>query len=258
MPALTLDIVKGRAVLTLTNPSEGNRMNAAFMQALAEALHSLERRSDYRTLTLQAEGPQFCVGGDIGEFLAAPSFAGHIRDTLPAANELFARLAALPVPVIAAIQGAVAGGGLGLALSADILVASENAAFRSAYPAIGVSPDLGSSYQVLRRAGPTFAMEFLMSNRRLSAAEALVARLITEVVPQDRLAARVDAIAEDLDGMPPASLAAIKRLVSAPGDSLPAHMALETAEIVACAATGDAAEGIAAFAEKRPPKFSRT
>lgn len=253
---LDLTVTDNRATLTLANPAEGNRLNAAFMRALGEAVATLSGRSDYRTLLVRAEGPHFCVGGAIDEFLGARSFKAHIEETLADAHALFARFAALPVPIVTAVQGAAAGGGLGFALSGDVVIAAESAVFRSAYPAIGVSPDLGTSFQVIRRAGPTFAAEFLMSNRKLAAREALAARLINETVPHADLPARAEETAARLAEMPRASLAAIKRLVNAPGADLAAHMRLEHREMLVCAGSPDAAEGIAAFAEKRKPRFA--
>lgn len=256
MPPLTLTIADRRAVLTLTRPDTGNRLNAPLMLALTDAVAELAARRDYRTLTLAAEGSRFSVGGDIDEFAAADSFADHIRATLPAAHDLFAKLAALPVPIIAAVQGAVAGGGLGLALSADIVIASEAAVFRAGYPAIGVSPDLGSSWHLLRRAGPAFTAEFLMTNRIVTATEARDAGLVNQVTSPANLEERVTAMEDHLITMPTASLSAIKRLISAPGTDLKTHMAFEAREIEACAATADGEEGIAAFVARRPPVFS--
>ncbi|MFC6761482.1 enoyl-CoA hydratase/isomerase family protein [Sulfitobacter porphyrae] len=83
MPPLTLHIADGRAVLTLANPEQGNRLNAPFMERMTGAVAELERRDDYRCLILRAQGPQFCVGGAIDEFIAADDFADHIRHTLP-------------------------------------------------------------------------------------------------------------------------------------------------------------------------------
>ncbi|MFC6761483.1 enoyl-CoA hydratase/isomerase family protein [Sulfitobacter porphyrae] len=159
------------------------------------------------------------------------------------------------MPIVAAIQGPVAGGGLGLALCADIVIGSDKAMFRAGYPAIGVSPDLGSSYHVLRRTGPTFAMALFMTNRKVEAIEALTAGLLNEAVPAAALDARIAQLAATLEAMPRASLAAIKRLISAPGQTLPDHMAKEAAEIISCAGTADAIEGITAFSENRPARF---
>lgn len=228
------------------------------MRAFSGVVEELEDRRDFRTITLAAEGKQFCVGGDIEEFIAAEDFAAHLRQTLPPAQDLFARFAALPVPILSAIQGAVAGGGLGLALSADIVIASENAFFRAGYPAIGVSPDLGSSWHLLRRTGPTFAAAFFMTNRIVSARGACDAGLVSEVTAPTQLLVRAEEIARALAQMPRASLAAIKRLVSGPAADLPSQMAQEAIEIFACAATSDAAEGLSAFAARRPAVFGET
>ncbi|WP_163851351.1 enoyl-CoA hydratase/isomerase family protein [Pseudooceanicola aestuarii] len=257
MTPLTLDIADRRATLTLSNPDQGNRMNAAFMEALIDAVDQLEARSDYRLVVLRAQGPHFCVGGAIDEFISSGDMVGHIRAALPPFQDAVARLAALPVPVLCAVQGPAAGGGLGLALCGDICIAAEAAQFRSGYPAIGLAPDLGSSFQVIRRAGPTFATGFLMTNRRLTAEQALRAGLINEVTTDNALPARTEEIVQTLLALPRASLAAIKGLVRDPGADLPGHMAREQAAMIACAETPDAHEGVTAFAEGRRPVFAR-
>lgn len=258
MNPVSLTIANSRAILTLTNSEQGNRLSLELLNSLGDALATLHDRSDYRAVTLRADGPHFCVGGSIDGFRAAESLPGHLAEILEAAHEVARQFAALPVPVISAIQGPAAGAGVGLALGADIVIAAEQAVFRSGYPAIGLSPDMGTSFQVIRRAGPTFAMDFLMTNRPLSAGRALAARLVNEVVAPDALDSRTEEISGQLARMPRASLAAIKRLVNDPRSDLHEHLELEKSEIMACARTRDAAEGITAFAEKRPPVFGET
>lgn len=225
MKQVRLDIDGPLARLTLAAPSDLNRLGAAMFADLSAAVDELSGRKGLRALLLDARGDHFCVGGAIDEFAAAPSLAGHLAETLPHAHAMILKLAELPFPVVTALRGAVAGGGIGLALCADIVLADTTCVFRAGYPGIGLSPDLGTSWQLMRRAGPAFAAEFLMSNRRMDAMEALERGILSAVFAPEDLDREAVARFEDLAQGPTVALAAVRRLMAGEIESLRAHLA---------------------------------
>lgn len=257
MSAVLLDIDGERAVLTLNRPEEGNRISTMMFDALEAAISEVAERDDMRALLLRAEGPNFCVGGAINEFLNGDvPLDTKLRTDLPRMNRMIAKLAGLPFPVVSVLNGAVAGGGIGIALAADIVVAAQDTFFRAGYPGIALSPDVGGSYQVLRRAGVTFATDFFLTNRHVDAQEALSARLINAVHPVEQADAVARALLDDLATGPTRSHAAVKRLIAAQAPTpLSAHLELELEFMVSCGATEDARQAIEAFLNKQQPVF---
>jgi len=151
----------------------------------------------------------------------------------------------------------VAGGGIGLALTADLIVAAESACFRSGYSGIGLSPDCGASFFLVRALGATRAKELMFTNRSLPAAEALACGLVNRVVPDAELEPATDALVAELAALPRGSLAAIKTLVGEIADGLYERtLARERELMVENAAGSDVREGIAAFAQRRAPVFA--
>jgi 2-(1,2-epoxy-1,2-dihydrophenyl)acetyl-CoA isomerase len=166
-------------------------------------------------------------------------------------------LAALPVPVVSAVQGAVAGGGIGLALCADVVLAAESMRLRGGYTAIGLTPDLGASWFLTRRAGEARAKEIFFQNRAFTAKECLALGIVDAVHPDALLGAEAQALARRLADGATAALGRAKLLVDgAAGRTLEQHLALEQGSMVASARTDDSREGLAAFLEKRNPKFT--
>ena len=258
MSAVLLEIDGPKAVLTLNRPQDGNRMGDDIFHALEAAVHDLTGRSGLRALLLRAEGPNFCVGGAIDEFVRGEEpLDQRLRRELPRVHRVIETLAGLSFPVVSALGGAVSGGGIGFALLADIVLAADDTFFRAGYPGIGLSPDLGGSYQIVRRAGATFASEFLISNRRVEAQEALRAGLVNAVHPAAGLDAAARALLDDLARGPTLSHAAVKRLVAAQAQTpLAAHLDLEMELMVDCAASDDSRRAIEAFLAKRSAVFS--
>jgi 2-(1,2-epoxy-1,2-dihydrophenyl)acetyl-CoA isomerase len=201
----------------------------------------------------------FCAGGDIREFSQVrDALDGLIGDELLVLNRTLLAFAALPVPIITSLHGPVAGGGIGLALTADVVIAGAGAKFRAGYAAIGLSPDAGTAYHLTRLIGPMRAKEFLFTNRFIDAAEALAMGLVARVVPDADLAAETTALAERIAALPAGSHAAVKALVNAAVTSThEATLALEREWMMRNAATADCREGIGAFIEKRRPAFAR-
>ena len=255
--AVALERREGLAILSLDRPDAGNAVNRALAEDLAAATERLAGDASLRALLLRANGRAFCVGGGVDDFAAAgdalPAYIGALVGLLHAA---VARLDALAVPVVAAVRGVAAGGGLSLACAADLVVAGESARFVVAYSGIGLSPDLGASHALPRLVGVRRALDLALTNRPLDAAEALACGLVSRVVPDERVEAEALELAERLARGPTRALAAIRRLLRDAGlRPLGAQLAEEARSIALLAASGDAREGIAAFLAKRAPDF---
>ena len=175
---------------------------------------------------------------------------------IPPYHAALERIAALEAPVVAAVRGAIAGGGLGLAWCSDIVIASEDAVFATGFAKLGLSGDGGSSWWLPRLVGLRRAQELLLRNRVLRAAEALDWGLVTEVVATDAVEARAESVAAELAAGPAHALGHIRRLLRLSAtNTLTEQLAAEAAAARACGATADAREGIAAFTERRAPRF---
>jgi 2-(1,2-epoxy-1,2-dihydrophenyl)acetyl-CoA isomerase len=166
------------------------------------------------------------------------------------------KLATLPVPVVSAVNGPVGGGGIGLALCADIVLAAESMKLRGGYSAIGLTPDAGSSWFLTRRVGAMRAKQLFFTNGALSARQCLEMGIVSEVVPDAGLPARADALAEALAHGATGALGRIKQLVDGAHErTLRVQLDLEHSLMVESAASAHAAEGIAAFIDRRAPRF---
>ncbi|HZQ03189.1 MAG TPA: DUF4389 domain-containing protein [Gaiellaceae bacterium] len=244
------------AVLTITldRPEVLNALNAALHEALAAALAEAADPA-VRAVVLTGAGRGFCVGQDLAEF------AGGARDVGTRLRERFNRhvlaLRSLEKPVLAAVNGAAAGAGLSLALACDARIASEAATLVPAFIGVGLVPDTGGSWLAARLLGPARAFEWLTTNRRLTAAEALRWGLVSEVVPAEEFPARVAEVAQLFAAMPTRAVWQTKRLLDrAVSSELEQQLELEAATQAELVWTPDFAEGVAAFLEKREPAFT--
>jgi 2-(1,2-epoxy-1,2-dihydrophenyl)acetyl-CoA isomerase len=244
------------AVLTITlnRPDVLNALNTDTHRALAAALKEA-RDAEVRAVVLTGAGRAFCVGQDLTEFREAPGDIGTRLNETYHPNVLAIR--ALEKPVIAAVNGPAAGAGLSFACVCDLRIASEAAAFIPAFINIGLIPDSGGSYFVTRILGPARAFEWLTSGRRLTAAEAHAWGLVSEVVEGDGLAARAAEVAAELAALPTRGIGMTKRLIEhALKASLEEQLQREAQLQAAATKTNDFREGVDAFLEKRPPRFT--
>jgi 2-(1,2-epoxy-1,2-dihydrophenyl)acetyl-CoA isomerase len=243
------------AVLTITlnRPDVLNAFNAEMHRGLGAALKEA-RGSDIRAVVLTGAGRGFCVGQDLTEFREAPGDIGNRLRENYHPNVLAIR--ALEKPVIAAVNGAAAGAGLSFAFACDLRIAADSAAFIPAFINIGLVPDSGGTYFVLRLLGPARAFEWLASGRKLTAAEAHAWGLVSEVVEQDALSARVAEVAARFAAMPTRGVGMTKRLLDhALNATLDEQLEREAQLQTAATQTADFREGVAAFLERRPPQF---
>jgi 2-(1,2-epoxy-1,2-dihydrophenyl)acetyl-CoA isomerase len=239
--------------ITLNRPDVLNAFNAAMHAELAAALQEA-REPVVRAVVITGAGRGFCVGQDLTEFREAP---GDIGDRLRSnyhPNVLAIR--ALEKPVIAAVNGPAAGAGLSFACACDVRIAADTASFVPAFIGIGLVPDSGGTYFVTRLLGYARAFEWLTTNRKLSAAEAHLWGLVSEVVEADALASRAAELAAQYAAAPTRGIGMTKRLLGrAATAQLEEQLQLEAELQTAATQTNDFREGVAAFLEKRPPRF---
>ena len=227
-------------------------------EALHRAVVQCAAREDLRVMLISADGRHFSVGGDLPALAAAGPEVGRELDVMiDTYHRSLAILATLDVPVVAAVQGAVAGGALGLLWASDVVIAAEDLRLTTAFAPLGLSGDGGTSWYLPRLIGLRRALEMVMANRTIDAAEAARLGLVSRVVPLDVLAAEAEAAAAALAAGPTRALGAIRRLYRQNQEvGLIDGLLGEQEAIVRLATSADGQEGIAAFAAHRPPEFT--
>ena len=244
------------AVLTITlnRPEVYNAFTGTLHAALHDALTGEAADPAVRAVVITGAGRGFCAGQDLRELREAP---GDIRERLEETYHPNVRaIRALEKPVLAAVNGPAAGAGLSLACACDVRIASDAATFVPGFVGIGLVPDSGGTWFVHRLLGLARAFEWMCSNRRLDAEEALAWGLVSEVVPAERFPERVAEVASRWASLPTRAVGWTKRLFEhAHAADLEAQLSLEAALQGRAVATADFAEGVAAFLEKREARF---
>jgi 2-(1,2-epoxy-1,2-dihydrophenyl)acetyl-CoA isomerase len=240
--------------ITLNRPDVFNAFNRGLHAALRSALEDAAD-PDVRAVVITGAGRGFCAGQDLREFA---SLEGSLRDELERTYHPNIRLIrALRKPVIAAVNGPAAGAGLSLASACDIRLASTTAAFVPGFIGIGLVPDSGGTWFLHRQLGFARAFEWMCSNRKLSAEEALAWGLVSEVIPAGSFDVRVAELAATWAALPTLAVWMTKQLFEhAHSASLEQQLTLEAELQQTAVGTGDFAEGVEAFLEKRPPSFT--
>lgn len=254
---LTFDQVGPVTRIALNRPADANCMNDVMTRELADAAARCDVAGT-KVVVLTAVGRFFCAGGDLKAMAASPLGTGRfvkgMADDLHRAVSTFARMDAV---LITAVNGVAAGGGFSLALIGDLVLAAESASFMMAYTKAGLSPDGSSSFYLPRLIGIRRTQELMLTNRQLSAHEALKWGLVTEVVPDDQLGGRTDELVTDLAAGATGSAAAVKKLLLISfSNGLEEQMEIEGRLIAACAGSADGREGIDAFLAKRAARFA--
>ena len=246
----------GIARLWLNRPETHNALSPALGAELAAALHSLAHDAAVRIVVFGGRGASFCAGADIAAMKA--SAAASFDENLAEAERLggmFAALADFPKPVIARLHGGVLGGGVGLACACDVAVASDDAKFGLTEARLGILPALISPY-VIRRLGDRHARELMLTGERFGAADALRIGLVHHVVPAAELDAKVGERAGELLKGGPEAQKRIKMLLELWADSTWEEYRAALPRVLAEVRSGaEAREGLAAFFEKRKPKW---
>ena len=256
---ILFDSANGIARLTLNRPERLNSFNDAMHVEVRDALARVKTDASVRVLLLTGVGRGFCAGQDLGDRAVAPGAepvdlgASIDRNYKP----LILALRALPLPVVCAVNGVAAGAGANIALACDIVVAAKSASFIQAFSKIGLIPDSGGTYFLSRLVGTARAMGLSMLGERLIAEQAAEWGVIWQCVEDGHLHETVEKLLRTLAGAPTAALAAIKRAVYASaGNDLETQLDLERDLQRALGYGADYREGVAAFNEKRAPRFS--
>lgn len=254
---VSVEVADGLGVLRMVRGERHNAIDLDMARALADGAQALERADGLRAALICAQGPSFTVGGDLAHFAGERHrLAEHLDDMLSAYHDALGRIAALPVPVVCAVQGPVAGGGLGLLWCADLVLAAENVKLVSGFGRLGLSNDAGSSWWLPRLIGLRRAQELLLTARELGAQEALEWGLVTRVVATGRLADEALALGRELAAGPTVALADQRALLRAGTlGSLQEALDRERRTIMHNADTDDARAGVSAFLERRTPRF---
>lgn len=254
---ILLQMDGGVARIRFNRPQVLNALNESMILAFADAVARVADDPAVRVVVLSGEGRGFLAGGDVGRFHAAGADAPSVVDSIIGPfHQAMTQLTTLRAPVVAALHGPVAGAGLSVALAADLAIAAEDAKFTLAYSRIGTSPDGGASWSLPRVVGLRRAMEMALLSDVIDAAEALRLGLVNKVVPQDCLAAEVDALVARLAAGPTHAYGKIKSLLRGSlQHSLPEQLEAERQSFLSCAGTTDFAEGAAAFVQKRAALF---
>jgi 2-(1,2-epoxy-1,2-dihydrophenyl)acetyl-CoA isomerase len=242
------------ARITLTRADRLNSFTARMHEEVRDALASL---GDARVVVLTGAGRGFCAGQDLNDRAVAPGQAVDLGETVQACwNPLIRALTSLPQPVIARVNGVAAGAGANVAIACDIVVAAKSAKFIQSFSAIGLIPDSGGTWHLPRLVGQARALGLALMGEPLPAEKAAEWGLIWKAVEDDALDAEVDAIAHKLAALPPLGLAAIKEMIRSSWQySLDEELDRQAGTMRRLGFTEDYREGVAAFLEKRTPKF---
>lgn len=243
----------GVATITLARPDSLNALNATMRAELLHAVKAAGRDEAVRAVVITGDGRGFCSGADLRGGSEERDFRRVLTDEY---NPLITALRELPKPVIAAVNGVAAGAGMSLALACDLVYAAEDARFILAFGRIGLVPDSGLTRTLVRGLGRHRAAALIFSGEPLGAAEGQAVGLVNGVVPAEQLAATARAAAATLAKAPTRSIALAKRAINHAEDALLSEsLAVEAALQELAGRTEDHAEGVAAFGEKREPRF---
>ena len=256
MPDLRVDVSDAIATFTFDRPDALNSLTVPLKEELIKAFRGVAKDPAVRVVILTGAGRAFCAGQDLRERLepdAAP-LATEIRERF---NPLIVAMRGLEKPIVGAINGIAAGAGASIAFACDIRIAAEGASFLLAFGNVGLVPDSGATWFLPRLVGPAKAAELALTGDPLSAADAERFGLVTKVVPAEALLDEARALAGRLAAGAPRAIGLTKRALShAEESTLDEALEYEAWLQGIAGATADHAEGIAAFVEKRPPRFT--
>lgn len=258
LETLTYEVRAGVAHVRLARPEGANAVNPAFSREFRAVMLAIEFDEDVKAVSVTAEGPVFCAGGDLKELHAAgdgmPKLAS---DMLVDFHGALYKMNRMPKPFVAGVRGSAGGAGLSMVSAFDLVVCGKSTKFTMAYTRAGVTPDGTSSYFLARHIGLRRMLDLTLTNRILTAPEAEEWGLVNRVVPDDQVDHVTAALAQQLAEGPSWALGHAKRIIYS-GYDMPLEQAAELEGVTITAAMGrcDGREGIAAFVEKRAPAFT--
>ncbi len=244
-------------ILTISNPDFKNALSTEIYAAGIEALNAAETNPDIRSVIITGEGAAFCAGGNLQRLLANRKQPKDVQaQSIDGLHSWIDSIYTYPKPVIAAVEGAAAGAGFSLALACDFCVAASDAVFVMSYSTVGLSPDGGGSWALGRALPRQLAMQLMMCGDRISAQRLYDVGLVNQVCSSGSALREALVLAERLNARASNALGSIKELVNAAANnSLSQHLTEERDHFVGNLHHANAAEGIAAFLEKRKPTY---
>ena len=252
----------GIAWLTMNRPERLNALNPRMVQELQHFFGGLDARSPTRVVILRGAGRAFCAGLDLKDLQPAGARRGvtEMLETQKSIRDVMLAMRRCPQPIVSIVNGAASGGGFALALASDIRLATPDARMNAAFIRLGLSAcDVGVSYFLPRMVGASVAAEYMLTGRFIDAQRAQQLGLVSRVGSQDELDAEAKSLADDMLRATPLGLRLTKDALGLAIDapSMEAVIALEDRNQILCTQGEDFAEGIAAFLEKRVPRYGR-
>lgn len=257
---ILFDVTDGVATIRINRPEVHNALALAMWDALVDQLLALEYRADVRCVVIASSGKNFSAGADIGELGAhvgdSPAERSALFSTrMERVNRVCTAMARIPQPILASVRGVAAGGGFGLAVAADLIVASDTARFLVGTVELGSMPDVGVPLQLVRAMGPRKAKQYCLLGEPLGAADAERFGLVNWVVPDAELETRTAEIARRLAAMPqPVTGLSKAALDAAFTRTLAEHLLSEAADVGRCVAAPDYVARVQAFLARRTSK----
>lgn len=254
---ITFEVRDTIAYITLNRPAAANGFNIPMGKDLMHAAIECDENPDIKAAILTGSGKMFSAGGDLKEFsVYGRNLNRALKEMTVYCHAAASRFMRMNVPLVTAVNGTAAGMGMSFAIAGDMVLAAESASFTAAYTAAALSPDGGMTYLLPRMIGMARAKEMMMTNRRLTAPEALDWGLVNRVVSGEKLMEEAETLARSFAVGPTLSLGSVKRLVNESfSETLESQMEREARSIVDMTRTDDAMEGVSAFLEKRRPVF---
>jgi len=259
-PKLLIENDGAVRTLRLNRPDSLNALDDELLAALGRAVADADKDKSVRCLVLTGAGRGFSSGQDLAAVAARYTsnkpieLGSHLRERY---NPIITRMRTIEKPLIASVNGVAAGAGCSLALACDIRIAAESASFIEAFVNVGLVPHSGSTFMLPRLVGVARAMEMAFTGRKVMAVEALQIGLVNQVVPDDQLAAATKKLADKLAGLPTRAIGLTKRAINAAWRAdLDTQLDYEAMLQTTAGQSHDHREGVTAFLEKRPPKFT--
>lgn len=239
---VSLRVAAGVGHLRLERPEAANSLDLPTARALRSAVEEAGADPAVRALLVSGAGSRFCAGGDVASFAAAADPAAYLHELASEADAAVRALSEVEKPVVAAVHGAVAGAGLAVMLSCDVVVADPATSFVFAYPAIGLTPDCGVSFLLPRAIGQQRALRFALSGRAATAAQALEWGLVTDLAPDPEV--RAGELATAMADGPSGALGQVRRLLRAGWESSRVDVGAEEARTISEMARGEEAQAL--------------
>ena len=254
--SIDVKIEESIAYITLNRPEVFNSFNREMALQLQKTFDDCEKDNGIRAIVLSGNGKAFCAGQDLKEVTTPELNPGFKKILEEHYNPIITRIRSIKKPIICAVNGVAAGAGANIALACDIVIAHEKVSFIQAFSLIGLVPDSGGTFFLPRLIGFQKATALAMLGDKISAQEAERIGMIYKVVPLEDFTEEVRKIAVKMANMPTKALGMIKELMNASlTNTLEEQLAMESVAQIEAAQSNDYAEGVAAFIEKRKPKF---